>query len=260
VGESELPAAVTILVQFLLRLSTGLAAAMLVTPTRHVASGFFRNHSYVLLGINVLASLLLFQMNESGVERWTSILAAMAGYIASVMWLYEKPQMGQSAIAVIFCFSIFAAMASAGVLFLSELHHLWVAADICTSAAVLGSTIGAMFLGHWFLNAPGMRIEPLRWLVGGIGVAVLCRAVVCAIPLFVAIGAGASFTELTWALLAIRCFAGIVAPLVVAWMVWQTLRIPNTQSATGILYVGVIGVFLGELAALALWSGEMLPR
>jgi hypothetical protein len=39
-------------------------------------------------------------------------------------------------------------------------------------------------------------------------------------------------------------------------MAWQTLKIPNTQSATGILYVGVIFVFLGELAALVL-SGKL---
>ncbi len=32
-------------------------------------------------------------------------------------------------------------------------------------------------------------------------------------------------------------------------MSWQTLKIPNTQSATGILYVAVIVTFLGELVA-----------
>ena len=32
-------------------------------------------------------------------------------------------------------------------------------------------------------------------------------------------------------------------------MSWQTLKIPNTQSATGILYVAVITTFLGELTA-----------
>jgi hypothetical protein len=40
-------------------------------------------------------------------------------------------------------------------------------------------------------------------------------------------------------------------------MAWQTLKIPNTQSATGILYVAVIAVFLGELTAQLL-SGRMV--
>jgi hypothetical protein len=35
-------------------------------------------------------------------------------------------------------------------------------------------------------------------------------------------------------------------------MTYKTLKIPNTQSATGILYVGVIGTFLGELTSLLL--------
>jgi hypothetical protein len=43
-----------------------------------------------------------------------------------------------------------------------------------------------------------------------------------------------------------------VGALAVVVMTWQTLKIPNTQSATGILYVGVIVTFLGELLALLL--------
>ena len=35
-------------------------------------------------------------------------------------------------------------------------------------------------------------------------------------------------------------------------MTWYTLKVPNTQSATGILYVAVITTFLGEL------SGQLL--
>jgi hypothetical protein len=42
-------------------------------------------------------------------------------------------------------------------------------------------------------------------------------------------------------------------------MTWKTLEIPNTQSATGILYVGVIGAFLGELAGLLLSAGGAYP-
>jgi hypothetical protein len=256
VGESELPAAVTILVQFLLRLSAGLAAAMLMTPPRHVASGFFRNHSYVLLGINVLASLLMLQVVGDGIERWYPVVGAVASYMAGVMWLYEKPRAGQLMLAVTLAVSPLAAAIIAGAIPVRAAADIWTMADICTSAAVLGSTIGAMFLGHWFLNAPGMRIEPLRRLVIAIAITVVIRAVVCAVPHVAAINANASsMSELTWALLAIRWFAGIAAPLAVTWMVLQTLKIPNTQSATGILYVGVIGVFLGELAALALWTG-----
>jgi hypothetical protein len=44
-----------------------------------------------------------------------------------------------------------------------------------------------------------------------------------------------------------------------AWMAWQTLKIPNTQSATGILYVAVIGTFVGETTALLLSAESLFP-
>jgi len=42
-------------------------------------------------------------------------------------------------------------------------------------------------------------------------------------------------------------------------MAWQTLKIPNTQSATGILYVGVMTTFLGELTAQLLSQDAAFP-
>ena len=43
------------------------------------------------------------------------------------------------------------------------------------------------------------------------------------------------------------------------WMAWRTLDIPNTQSATGILYVAVLGVFIGELTGLLLSADSAYP-
>ena len=39
-----------------------------------------------------------------------------------------------------------------------------------TSGLVLGVTIAAMFLGHWYLNSPTMAMEPLNRLVLLMGV------------------------------------------------------------------------------------------
>ena len=44
----------------------------------------------------------------------------------------------------------------------------------------------------------------------------------------------------------LRWLSGIAGTLLLAAMTWQTLRIPNTQSATGLLYVMVVLVFIGE--------------
>jgi hypothetical protein len=59
--------------------------------------------------------------------------------------------------------------------------------------------------------------------------------------------------------LVLRWLAGIVAPLVLAVMVWRILRYRNTQAATGVLFVGVIVTFIGELSATLVSQELHLP-
>ena len=49
--------------------------------------------------------------------------------------------------------------------------------------------------------------------------------------------------------LPVRWGLGLLGPLLLAGMAWQTARIRSTQSATGILYVVVILCFVGELTS-----------
>ena len=59
--------------------------------------------------------------------------------------------------------------------------------------------------------------------------------------------------------LVLRWTFGLFGVGALAWMAWQTLKIPNTQSATGILYVAVIGTFVGETMALLLSAESLFP-
>jgi len=52
---------------------------------------------------------------------------------------------------------------------------------------------------------------------------------------------------------------GLVLPAVLGWMVWQTVKIRSTQSATGILYVCTLAVFTGEILGLYLSLTERVP-
>ena len=45
---------------------------------------------------------------------------------------------------------------------------------------------------------------------------------------------------------------GIIAPVVLCLLVWRILRYRNTQSATGVLFAGVILTFIGETTAALL--------
>jgi hypothetical protein len=99
-----------------------------------------------------------------------------------------------------------------------------------------------------------MQLGPLRKLLVLIAVAVGLRAAVCGAALALYWSGPSAPDQRVMLLLAWRWLAGLLAVAVLVWMTWQTLKIPNTQSATGILYVVVIATFLGELASQLLSS------
>jgi hypothetical protein len=121
------------------------------------------------------------------------------------------------------------------------------------SALLLGSVVAAMLLGHSYLIAPTMSIEPLRRLIAWLALALVVRAAFALLGFVMAWniaapeGSVASGSSLWWSLLASRWVIGFAAPGIMAWMTWETTRIRATQSATGILYAAVILVFFGEL-------------
>jgi hypothetical protein len=262
----------SILVQFLLRLSFGLAVGMAVTPSRLVSSGYYRNHLYVTLGFATLAALAASRFAMS-----VAILAGAAAalsYLGSVCWLYEAKRVGVVLLWLVAGCSLAAALVgerwitsqsvasdstsatpsdTEATLPLREL-------SVVTSGLVLGVTFAAMLLGHWYLNSPGMELAPLRKLLQFMAAAVVAQML---------LSAGGLIKEreyLTgephigwWMFVLLRWSFGLLGVLALIVMAWKTLRIPNTQSATGILYVAVIGTFVGELMALLLSAESVYP-
>ena len=51
----------------------------------------------------------------------------------------------------------------------------------------------------------------------------------------------------------------MLIPSVFCYMVWRTVKLRATQSATGILYFGLVLIYLGELAALQLTRELGIP-
>ena len=244
-----------ILSQFLLRLAFGLAVGMAITPSRQVSSGFFRNHLYVTLGLSTLAVLVLSKLDTHAM--WFAGAASVFSFFGAACWLYEARLAGKTSLWLIAFCDFAAAVLSqyshyAGTAFQHEIA-------IGASGLVLGLVFAAMLLGHWYLNTPGMSLKPLRTLLAVASIAIVLQAIISASGF---VSAWSTQTEIssTWLLfLALRWSFGIFGVLALLWLAWQTLKVPNTQSATGILYVAVIGVFVGELMSALLSAESAFP-
>jgi len=259
-----------ILIEFLFRLTFGVAVAMACTPGRLVTSGFFRVHLWVLMGINTFAALAIFSLRDldryTGNQVWQvqlamAVGAAVVSYVGAVIWMYERIAAGKLALWIVAGCGLVASLwpfvhASAASL-------AWAAADRVSGGLLLGFVITAMLLGHWYLNTPTMKLEPLQRLILLLGLAVLLRMAVSGTGLGLEVSrqmsSDATIPESWWLFVGLRWLSGLVGTAGAAWLTWQTLKIPNTQSATGILYAGVIVAFIGELTAQLLSAEATYP-
>ncbi len=238
----------------------------LLNPSQ-VSSRYFQIHLYVLLGLFSLAAALA-GIAPDQFSLWPPLAGAVLCYGASVLWPHRRPLLGRWLLVLISGVALAATLLAAAPVADNLADQpsegppatpaaippaavtLWRWLDPTTSGLLLGISMAAMLLGHWYLNAPGMKLEPLRLLVLLIAGSTLLRVLACGTALAWQIAAIEGFPRTDVALfLGLRWLAGLIAPLVLAWMTWQTLKIPNTQSATGILYVVVIVTFIGELTS-----------
>ncbi len=188
---------------------------------------------------------------SGGWPLWTLLLAGMALALAgSLSWFLDKAPGGRTLI-------VLTSLALAGSLACLEASDpatarspLAVALADVASAAVLGSALSAMLMGHSYLIAPSMSLRPLLMLIATLAIAVVGRMTVDGFILW-SLDRRARLTGTldneVILLLLVRWAVGFAGVLGLTWMAWQTARIRSTQSATGILYVVVIFCFLGEL-------------
>lgn len=259
-----------ILVEFLFRLTFGVAVAMAVTSGWLVTSGFFRVHLWVLMGINTFAALAIYSSRDvgryAGTDVWKvqlglAIAAAVLSYVGAVIWMYERLVAGKVTLWLV-----------AGCALLATVWPFWgqplsalvfASIDRISGGLLLGLMTTAMLLGHWYLNTPTMKLEPLRRLLVLLGLAIALRMAVSGLGLGLEVNyqlsSDRTLPQAWWLFVALRWLAGLFGSAGAAWLTWQTLKIPNTQSATGILYAGVIVAFIGELTAQLLSAESRFP-
>ncbi len=262
--------------QFALRLIFGMSFVWCVMPRREVTSGFFRIQMLVTLGLAVLAALASGQIPEAAGEAGPALsrgtiqisggVLALLSFFGSIMWTLERRAAGtRYAFAIALGSGVTAVLASVSISQFRTLHGNLFWLSELTTALVSGTTVGGMLLGHWYLTAPSMTTTPLNrvnlWLGGVTGSKLLLGVVTMACwPLSSAQTKVTDQWNSTYAIwLSLTLLGGIFGPLAVCWMVHRILKYKNTQSATGVLFVGVILAFIGEMTGALLRRELQLP-
>jgi hypothetical protein len=230
---------------FCLRLGCGLMAALLLLPSAQINPRFYRVQFLTVLGLAAVAAVFLRDQADLGL--WLALGAAIIlAFVGSIVWHVEGSPAGFALIWLSLP-ALIAALLMAG----SANGDPWFIVDGLASAALLGAATTAMLMGHSYLIAPAMSLTPLFRLLGALGVCLLIRMVLAGVCLWLWTGqrGSANLENEMWFLVPVRWGLGLIAPLVLGWMAWETARIRSTQSATGILYVVVILCFLGELTS-----------
>lgn len=240
----------------------------LLMPRRAVSSGFFRIQMLLGLGLGVLAALTA-SMPASGEShallgitstRILSGVLAVAAFAGSVLWTLERRRAGTVLAAIVFVVSL--TLLTVGLptptIGTPSSTPAWMARGVdVTSAGILGTSMTAMLLGHWYLTSPTMALGVLVRLNVYYGIAVFARAAIAALGLAGGWEHLHGGLPLVW--LIFRWTAGLIGPAIACYMVANILKYKNTQSATGVLFGSVILIFIGELLAVLLTRELQYP-
>ncbi len=216
---------------------------------------FFRTQEQIILALLALAALDQARGSGAGVAFWIIVSAGVLAYVSSIAWGLGLPGLGVGTAAlgaVAALVWLWAASGSGDGILL--VHNT---ASRVASGFLLGSVLCSMLLGHYYLTAPAMTIEPLKRTIILIAWGLAARAILAGIGL--ALERGGSWAQGSWAsdpgatvLFSGRFCMGFLATGVATYMSWKTAKIRSTQSATGILYIAMIFALFGELMSLVL--------
>lgn len=226
-------------------------------------SGFHRFHlgmPLFLAGVILFGSfwLPLSEMSRFLIGLWTGVLALVTFF----SWKREFPRPALITQPVLLGILTY-------VFLVTDFIHPSPALILTgtLSGLILSASLYAMNLGHWYLNVHGLSLTHLRRAVYVFWALVLIRFLWNSIFFLrgdvLHNGARVPLWQFIWTLegffLLLGFFFGVLLPLGCLFFVKETIRLKNTQSATGILYVILAAVLLGDLAYKYYWLKYHLP-
>ncbi|MFQ5526007.1 MAG: hypothetical protein ACE5GX_07060 [Thermoanaerobaculia bacterium] len=264
---------------FLLATSAGALSTLFWIPEEDMGRGYFQMNALIILGLLGLAVAVVTVRPPAPFEGHAGIggLALDAALIAAFLYYgaiwRETWRWGRLAAALCLTATGIALFFAGSALIhrMTPLPHrdLLLAVGLAMSALTLGWSLITMLLGHWYLIAPRLTFRHLvifcwvllavvvaRFAVVGWGVwaASSVDQLVSPHPMRLLTGFAAE-GMFFW----FRVFWGLLIPVLLALMSLHCARHKSNQSATGILYVLVVGTFIGEITALYLTLSVGVP-
>jgi hypothetical protein len=247
-----------------------------VPPFQVIERGFYKSSAGVFLASAVLflGGKIALAARAGGVDGfgaveialWLGFVAAMTAYLAS-LW-------GDSGIRRSRSYTLALALGLVALAVSAEASRLGPLLSLATllyplaalaGALALGAVATGMLLGHWYLIDLGLSIVPLRRIFRFYVTALLVQLGVIVLTLVV-MGLGSSGSAAVAALLrdhgvllACRILLGPGAGLGIGWLIHRTLQIPQTMAATGLFYVAILAVMVGEMLGKLILFRTSLP-
>ena len=265
----------TIFFLFLLATTFGCVSTLFWVPEEDMGRGYFQMNALIVLGLLALALAVLLlhpfePFGERGGAGATAVWAAFGGaflYYAGIWRERWRPARAAAAITLAASGAALLLMAPQLSALAPALPHrlLLTGGDVVSSALLLGWSLITMLLGHWYLVSPRLTFRHLvvfSWvLLAVIGL----RLVTVGAGLTAAAASEAGYWPLLTGLTGqgmffwFRLLWGLAIPLTLGVLSLHCARQRSNQSATGILYVVVVGAFIGELTAYYLMVTTGVP-
>jgi hypothetical protein len=245
-----------LLALFLIDLAAGLVLFLPLVGRRNAGVKFYRLVLVIGATLALLAAAAHFIAHRRDLALADAAVVVLTALVVMVL-RYPKRLIFRGSAAILGAAYLFAGVIAYDAA-IQPPHIAWSVAGALSSIALLGSVTMAMTLGHWYLVVRGMPIDPLKRLSMATLWATFAKLLVVA----VAIAAGGVFREIAirqgiffW----MRAGWGLAGPLLLFPMVWGTVKIRSTMAATGILYVDVVAVVIGEVLGAWLSTIARLP-
>lgn len=261
------------------QLAVGGMLCLAIPPFHAVARGYYKSSAavYVLVAALALAGRVTLWWSDTGPDRswrvieillWTVFVACSSAYLAS-LWT-ERARLRARLFSASWLSGFTALIALAEGYRQAPLlsfETLLFPFSFALSAVLLGAAACGMLLGHWYLIDRDLSLQPLEQTVSLYRRCLASQAALYALMVVLLGVAGAAPARAGVQALLSDHLSLLIARLAVSpigagglgWMIRRTLDVPQTMAATGLFYIAVLAVLVGEMLGRFLLFRVGLP-